>query len=121
MSCTTRSPFQQILYEMGQDVVVHNITRTVDADGNVTAVTTTDVDTTAMVQEVGYKEKLYIQMGIVNLGDIMFFFDPATVLNVYDKITYEGANYSVRKILQPPRIHQQMPFKQAFTVKDTTE
>ncbi len=110
--------FTQILDEMGQSVVLRKITRTVDTNGNVTNVTETDSDITALVQEVGWKEKPYVELGIVNIGDIQFFVAPDTDVTVYDKLVWNNDIYSIRKILKPPMIAQTRLFLQILTVRD---
>ncbi len=111
--------FTEILDDIGQSVTIRSKSRTV-SDGAVTAVTNTDLTTTAVVQEVSYKEKIFLQMGVVEIGDIMFFFGPSTVITQYDQIIWNATLYRVRKILMPPRIDGTLLYKQVLTVRDNT-
>lgn len=111
--------FIEVLNQIGQSITIRAITRTIDANGNVTATSTVDTTTTAVVQEVSYKEKIFLQMGLVNIGDVMFFVAPATVVTIYDQIVYNATTYKIRKVLIPPRINGQILFKQILTVQDS--
>lgn len=111
--------FTEILDQIGQSITIRTITRTIDANGNITAITNTDVDIIAQVQEVSYKEKIFLQMGLVNIGDVMFFVAPATVVTIYDTIIWNSTMFKIRKILIPPRINSQILFKQILTVQDS--
>ncbi len=110
--------FENVLLEMGQTVTLRKISRTLDSNGNVTNVTETDSDITALVQEVGYKEKPYVELGIVNIGDITFFINPNVDITIYDKLFWNNDIYSIRKILKPPMIAQTRLFLQILTVRD---
>jgi len=119
MTCVTfPNPFLQILSTMGQTITLTNKTRVLDSNGELSSITEANVTTSALVQEIGEKEKLYIQMGIINLGDIQFFISPDISVEIYDTITYSGDKYSVRKILMPPKIYGELIFKRLFVVKD---
>lgn len=110
--------FTEILDDLGQTITIRTITRTVSSDGAITATSTSDADTTAVVQEVSYKEKIFLQMGLVNIGDLMFFVAPSTTVNIYDQIIWNSTTFKIRKILIPPRIDGDILFKQIFTVMD---
>jgi len=112
--------FTNILSEIGQPITIRTITRTINSDGSVTATTTSDVDTTAVVQEVSYKEKIFLQAGLLEIGDIMFFVAPSTTLTQYDQIIWNATTYKIRKILFPPRISSTLLFKQVLTVRDSS-
>ena len=109
----------EILGQIGQTITLRKFTRTIDANGNVTAVTTVDTDILATVQEIGYKEKLYLQALMVNIGDTMFFVAPNTSITIYDQIIYNATTFKIRKILMPPRIGGALLYKQIFTVMDS--
>ncbi len=111
--------FTEVLTQIGQSITIRAITRTIDANGNVTAASTADTVTTAVVQEVSYKEKIFLQMGLVNLGDLMFFVAPATVVTIYDQIIWNSTTFKIRKVMIPPRINGQVLFKQILTVQDS--
>ncbi len=111
--------FPNILNEIGQTITIRTISRTV-VDGKVTAMTTSDTDTSAVVQEVSYKEKIFLQMALVDIGDIMFFLDPSETVTIYDQIIWNATKYKIRKILLPPRIAGTLLFKQVLTVRDST-
>jgi hypothetical protein len=111
--------FTEILDQIGQSVTIRVITRTIDSDGNVTATSTADTSTTAVVQEVSYKEKIYLQMGICQIGDTMFFISPSTILSIYDQVLWNATTFKIRKILVPPRIGSQILYKQVFCVMDS--
>ena len=101
---TLESPtedFVEILDQIGQSITIRAITRTINSDGYVTATSTADTATTAVVQEVSYKEKIFLQMGIVDIGDIMFFVSPSTTVETYDNIVWNTDTYKIRKILFP--------------------
>ena len=111
--------FPNILTEIGQPITLRTITRTIDSNGKITATTTADADVNAVVQEVSYKEKIFLQMGLVNIGDVMFFVAPATTITIYDQIIWNGTTFKIRKVLMPPRIDSQLLFKQVLTVQDS--
>lgn len=120
MSIVTPTPdFVQILSEIGQDITIRVITRTIDTNGNITATSTSDTDTFAVVQEVGQKEKVLLQLGIVNLGDTFFYVSPSTTINIYDQIIWNATTFKITKILIPPRINGDVLFKQILTVQDS--
>lgn len=120
MSITTPSAdFDQVLLELGQPIIIQRITRTVDTNGNVTATSISTTDTNAIVQEVSQKEKIWLQLGLVNLGDIMFFISPSTSLTIYDSIIWNSTTFKIRKVLVPPRINGAILFKQILTVQDS--
>jgi len=112
------NPFTQILTMMGQTITIHNRTRVISANGELSSIAEVDVDTDALVQEVGEKEKLYIQAGIMAIGDILFLVAPTTTINVYDTVTYSGDIYSIRKIFMPPQVYGELLFKRCLGVKD---
>lgn len=111
--------FTEILDQIGQSVTIRAITRTIDSDGNITATSTTDTSTNAVVQEVSYKEKIFLQMGLVNVGDTMFFVAPSTNITIYDQILWNATTFKIRKILIPPRIGSQILYKQILTIIDS--
>lgn len=111
--------FIQVLTEIGQSVTIRNINRTIDTNGNVTSLVNTDTVTIAVVQEVSYKERIFLQMGLVNLGDTMFFVAPSTTVTIYDQIIYNATTFKIRKILMPPRINSTLLYKQILTVQDS--
>jgi hypothetical protein len=112
--------FSIILEDMGQAVIIRTITRTVSSDGAVTATSTSDTSAIAQVQEVGYKEKLFLQLGLVDIGDLMFFFSPDTNITIYDQIVWNSIIYKIRKVLMPPRINSTLLYKQVLTVRDSS-
>ncbi len=111
--------FTEILNQIGQSVTIRAITRTIDTNGNVTATSTVDTSTTAVVQEVSYKEKIFLQLGLVNLGDTMYFVAPSVNVTIYDQILWNATTFKIRKILIPPRINGQILYKQILTVQDS--
>lgn len=111
--------FTNILNDIGQSVTVRTISRTINSNGNVTATSTVDATVNAVVQEVSYKEKIFLQMGLVDIGDIMFFFSPSQSLTIYDQIIWNATTYKIRQIMLPPRIAGTLLFKQVLTVKDS--
>ncbi len=110
----------QILKDLGQTITIRTVNRTINSDGAITAITNTDVDIIAQIQEVSYKEKLFLQMGIAQIGDIIYLVPPDTIINIYDKIIWNSDIYSIRKIIMPPRIGGILLYKQILTVRDTT-
>jgi len=114
--------FTEILDQIGQSITVRTLTRTIDTNGNVTAVTPTDVTASAVVQEVSMKEKIFLQAGLVDIGDIMYFVAPNTSITIYDSIVWNTVVYKVRKILMPPRIggFGGLLYKQILTIRDST-
>ncbi len=114
--------FVEILDQIGQSITIRAISRTIDVtNGNITATTTTDTLTTAVVQEVSNKEKIFLQMGLVNIGDTMFFVAPSTSVTIYDQIIYNATVFKIRKILMPPRIggSSGLLYKQILTIQDS--
>ena len=111
--------FVEILDQIGQSITVRVITRTINSDGNVTATSVNDTSTIAVVQEVNYREKIFLQLGLVNIGDLMYFMAPSTNITIYDQIIYNASIYKIRKILIPPRINGQILYKQVLTVLDS--
>ena len=111
--------FTGILDDLGQPITIRSVSRTLDNNGVVTSSSTSDVSLNAVVQEVSYKEKIYLQMGLVNIGDVMFFVAPNTNLTIYDMIIWNTETYRIRKILLPPRVDATLIFKQVLTVKDS--
>lgn len=112
--------FTAVLDEIGQTITIRTLTRTTSSDGNVTNVTTSDTDVKAVVQEVSYKEKTYLELGIVDVGDLMFFVGPSTTVTIYDKVVWNATIYSIRKVLNPPRINGSLVFKQLLCVRDSS-
>ena len=112
--------FTEVLNQIGQSITVRAITRTIDSNGNVTATSTADTSTTAVVQEVSYKEKIFLQMALVDIGDIMFFVGPSTSVTTYDQIVWNATTYKIRKILMPPRIGGTLLYKQILTIRDSS-
>ena len=111
--------FTEILDQIGQSIVVRTLTRTIDVNGNVTAVTPADTTVSAVVQEVGYKERIFLQMGICQIGDTTFFISPSTTLSIYDQLVWNATIFKIRKILVPPRVGGQILYKQVFAVMDS--
>lgn len=112
--------FSNILNEIGQSVTVRTITRTIDVNGNVTGTSTVDATVSAIVQEVSYKEKIFLQMGLVDIGDIMFFFAPSQTITIYDQIIWNATTYKIRQVMLPPRIAGTLLFKQVLTIRDSS-
>ena len=112
--------FTQILEDLGQSITIRTFARTISSDGAVTVATPTNTTTTAVVQEVSYKEKIYLQMGLVDIGDIMFFVGPSTSVTIYDQIIWNATTYKIRKILMPPRIGGTLLYKQILTIRDSS-
>ena len=111
--------FVEILGQIGQTISIRKFTRTIDINGNVTAVSTIDTDIVATVQEIGYKEKLYLQALMVNIGDTLFFVAPDNIITIYDQIIYNATTFKIRKVLIPPRINGQILYKQVVCVQDS--
>lgn len=111
--------FINVLDEIGQVITIRSITRTIDNNGNVTATSEADTSTTAVVQEVSYKEKIFLQLGLVNIGDVMFFVAPSSIITIYDKIIWNATTFKIRKVLMPPRVDGELLFKQVLTVMDS--
>jgi hypothetical protein len=112
--------FTQILEDMGQSITIRTITRTVNSDGAVTAAPYSDVDTLAVINEAGPKEKIFLQMGLIDIGDIIYLVAPSTTVTIYDQIVWNATLYKIRKIIMPPRINGVLLYKQILTVRDTT-
>ncbi len=111
--------FIEILNQIGQPITIRSINRTIDSNGNITSTSITDTDIVANVQEVSYKEKIFLQMGLVNIGDTMFFVAPSTSVTIYDQIIYNATTFKIRKILMPPRIGGTLLYKQILTIQDS--
>ena len=111
--------FTEILDQIGQSATVRSITRTIDSNGNITAVSTTDTVISAVIQEVSFKERIFIQAGICQIGDTMFFVSPSITLSIYDQLVWNATTFKIRKILVPPRIGGQILYKQVFAVMDS--
>jgi len=111
--------FPNILSEIGQSVTIRTIIRTLDSNGNITSTSTSDIDSTAVVQEVSYKEKIFLQMSLVQIGDLMFFFAPDQTINIYDQLIWNATTYKIRQILLPPRIAGTLLFKQVLAIRDS--
>jgi len=112
--------FTQILEDLGQTITIRTITRTVNADGAVTVATTADTDVSAVVNEAGPKEKIYLQAGLIDIGDIIYLVAPGTTVSIYDQIVWNATIYKIRKIILPPRINGVLLYKQILTVRDST-
>jgi hypothetical protein len=112
--------FTQILEDLGQSITIRTITRTVSADGAVTATSTSDTDVSAVVNEAGPKEKIYLQAGLIDIGDIIYLVAPGTTVSIYDQILWNSDIYKIRKIIMPPRINGVLLYKQILTVRDST-
>jgi hypothetical protein len=111
--------FTNILLEIGQSITIRKINRTIDSDGKVTSLTTTDTDTTAQVNEVSNKEKIWLQLGLVNVGDTYFNMSPSENITIYDQIIWNSTTFKITKVLIPPRINGQVLFKQVLCVQDS--
>ncbi len=111
--------FLEVLTQIGQSITIRAVTRTIDANGTVTAISTVDTVTTAVVQEVSAKERIFLQLGLCNIGDVMFFVAPATVVTIYDSVIWNATTFKVRKVMVPPRIDAQILFKQLICVQDS--
>lgn len=111
--------FVEILNQIGQSVTIRAIARSIDTNGNITATTTADTVINAVVQEVSYKERIFLQMGLCQLGDTMFFVAPSTTITIYDQILWNSTTFKIRKVLVPPRIDGQVLYKQILTVMDS--
>ncbi len=113
--------FSQVLADVGQSATLRKVTRTVDTNGNVTGIATTDLTITTQVQEVGEKEKLYLTLGIVDIGDVVFYVLPSVDVTIYDRIIWNAQTFNVVKILRPPMINNTLLYKKILTVRDTSD
>jgi len=111
--------FTNIIVDIGQSITINTITRTIASDGTITSVVTANTTVSAIVNEINNKEKILIDMGFAQIGDLVFLVGPSTTVGIYDKIVWNSTTYSVRKIFLPPRFGGELLFKKILAVEDT--
>lgn len=110
-----------MLIDLGQDIILREITRTVDNDGLVTSETTLDNTISAIVEEIGEKHFDLLESGYYDVGDVDFYIDPNETISIFDKIIWNNEIYGVRKIFYPQKISGYYIYKKIHGVRDTVE
>jgi len=113
--------FNQVLLDIGQTSTIRIVTRTVDADGRVTNVTSSDSSISAVVDEVDDKRSDLLESGYFNIGDTLFYVDPNTVVKIFDKIIWNGIVYGVKTINYPEKIAGHYCYMRIHAVRDNAE
>lgn len=111
----------QMLLDTGQTIVVRSVTRTVDDDGLVTAISTSNTSISALVDEIDDKRKDLLEGGYYSVGDVRFHIDPDDVVNVFDKIVWNNIIYTVKKLNYPQKIAGYYPYMEVHGIRDTSE
>ena len=112
--------FGQILLDIGQTITIRSITRTVDGNGRITNVSTSDTSTSAVVDEIGDKRKDLLESGYYKVGDINFYMDPDETIDIFDKIIWGTRTMSVKTINYPEKIAGYYPFMEVHCIQDET-
>lgn len=111
--------FSQIIEDVGQTIVVRTVTRTKDANDRITDISTSDNSISAVVDEVDDKRFDLLQSGYYNIGDINFYIDPDTTIDIFDKIVWNNEIYGVKKLNYPPKIAGFYAYLEIHAVKGT--
>lgn len=96
--------FRVIIAEQGQPVTIKRVVRTIDSNGKTTGISTTDVETTAVVDE--WKSIVTDVNGAsrVIYGDTKFSLLPEIEITTFDKIIWENKTFVVKKIDEAMKI-----------------
>ena len=111
--------FNGILVDLGQDIVLRTVTRTVNDDGLVIAISTTDNTIKAVVEEIGEKHTDLLESGYYDVGDVDFYMDPYISTTIFDKIVWNNEIYGIRKEFYPQKIAGYYVYKKIHGVRDT--
>ena len=111
--------FNQIIEDVGQTITIRIVTRTVNNDGLVTAVNNSDTSISAIVEEIDAKKFDLIQSGYYDVGDVRFFIDPDTTINIFDKVVWNNEIYGVKKLNYPPMIGNHYAYLEIHGVRDS--
>lgn len=99
----------KILTEIGRDVILRKVTKTVDRYGQTTAVSTADTTIRGWISTVTYEDQSLVQEGwIAGSEAVGIFLD--TTIAPHDLIIDETRTYEVVDILSKPRVKDSKPF-----------
>ena len=111
--------FNQIIEDVGQIITIRTVTRTINDDGLVTAVSNSDSSTSAIVEEIDAKKFNLIQSGYYDVGDVRFFIDPDITVNIFDKVVWNNEIYGVKELNYPPMIGNHYAYLEVHGVRDS--
>ena len=114
-----QNDFLQIIDDIGLPIVIREVTRTVDADGRVSNVATTDTTVNAIVDEIDDKKVDLLESGYYNIGDVRFHIVPQTSVKIFDKVVWNSIVYGVKQIHLPQRIVGNYPYIELHCVRDS--
>jgi len=111
--------FNQIIEDVGQTIVVRTVTRTKDANDRITEISTSDNSISAIVEEVDAKRFDLLQSGYYDVGDVRFFIDPDTTVNIFDKVVWNDEIYGVKELNYPPMIGNYYAYLELHGVRNS--
>jgi hypothetical protein len=104
--------FEVILNEMGQNITIRKIVRTIDENGKTTNVSTNDILTVALVDEF---KTIASDVGMVQryeIGDVRFAIYANIDVTYFDKIVWNNNIYVIKLIRDPVKIASQYLYKE---------
>lgn len=113
--------FDQILLDLGQTITLRKITRTTDSDGRITNVSTVDTEIQAVVEEISVKKINLLAGGHYKVGDINFYINPDTDIELFDKVIWESKILGVKNIKFDQKVAGFYVLKRIHCIKDSDE
>ena len=99
----------KILSEIGRDVILRKVTKTVDRYGQTTAVAATDTTIKGWISEVTYEDQSLVQEVWIAGSEAVGIFTDTTVAP-HDLIIDGARTYEVVDVLSKPRVKDSQPF-----------
>jgi len=100
---------KRVLNEIGRDVILRKVVKTLDQYGNTTAVSTTDKTIKGWIHPVTYSDQALLQEGwIAGSEAVGLFLD--TSIEAHDRIVDGDRTYEVVDVLSKTRIKDVVPF-----------
>ena len=116
-----QNEFLQIIEDIGLSIIIRTIDRTVDGDGRITNVATSDITVSALVDEMDEKKVDLLEGGYYNIGDILCHVVPQTVVKIFDKVVWNNVIYGVKQIQYPQKVVGHYPYMELHCVRDSAE
>lgn len=112
--------FRTILAQIGQEVRLIRVTRTLDEDGHQVARSEAEPEVVrAVVNEVQPIHKEWLELGLLRLGDAVFFVEPDLQAEQFDILEWDGRRYVVREFVSPPRLGAILPYKEVYASRES--
>ena len=107
-----RRKFPEYLSLMGRnDITLNTATETTDADGKITAYSTSSSTVTGDLQFVTFQDKQLLEMGVVNVGDGIIYFLYSTSAKDFDIVVVDSVTWELVKQLEAETVEGNLVYQ----------